>query len=32
MWDWTFEYENGKIAKELYLPVNKPVKLNLLFS
>jgi len=29
MWDWSFEYENGKIAKELYLPVNKPVKLNL---
>jgi cytochrome c oxidase subunit II len=29
MWDWTFEYENGKIAKELYLPVNKPVRLNL---
>jgi cytochrome c oxidase subunit 2 len=29
MWAWTFEYENGKTAKELYLPVNKPVKLNL---
>jgi cytochrome c oxidase subunit II len=31
MWTWSFEYENGKISKELYLPVNKPVKL-LLFS
>jgi cytochrome c oxidase subunit II len=31
MWDWTFEYENGKITKELYLPVDKPVKL-LLYS
>lgn len=29
MWDWLFEYENGKQAKELYVPVNKPVKLNL---
>jgi len=29
MWAWTFEYENGKVAKELYLPLNKPVKLNL---
>jgi cytochrome c oxidase subunit II len=31
MWDWSFEYENGKISRELYLPVNKPVKL-LLYS
>jgi cytochrome c oxidase subunit 2 len=29
MWNWSFEYENGKISDELYLPVNKPVKLNL---
>jgi len=31
MWDWSFEYGNGKISRELYLPVNKPVKL-LLYS
>lgn len=31
MWDWSFEYENGKVSYELYLPVNKPVKL-LLYS
>ena len=29
MWDWSFEYGNGKISSELYLPVNKPVKFNL---
>jgi cytochrome c oxidase subunit II len=29
MWNWTFEYENGKLSNELYLPVNKPVKLYL---
>ncbi len=29
MWSWTFEYPNGKITNELWLPVNKPVKLNL---
>jgi cytochrome c oxidase subunit 2 len=29
MWDWDFEYENGKVSKDLYLPINKPVKLNL---
>jgi len=28
-WNWSFEYENGKISSELYLPVNKPVKANL---
>jgi len=27
MWNWSFEYENGKISKELYVPVDKPVKL-----
>lgn len=31
MWDWSFEYENGKVSYELYLPVDKPVKL-LLYS
>lgn len=31
MWDWTFEYPNGKISYEMYLPVDKPVKL-LLYS
>ncbi|PKP39088.1 MAG: cytochrome c oxidase subunit II [Bacteroidetes bacterium HGW-Bacteroidetes-15] len=31
MWDWSFEYENGKVSYELYLPINKPVKL-LLYS
>lgn len=30
MWEWTFEYPNGKEAKELFLPVNKPVKLDLI--
>lgn len=29
MWDWDFEYENGKTAKDLYVPLNKPVKLNM---
>jgi cytochrome c oxidase subunit 2 len=31
MWDWSFEYENGKVSYELFLPVGKPVKL-LLYS
>ena len=26
-WNWSFEYENGKRADELYVPVGKPVKL-----
>jgi cytochrome c oxidase subunit 2 len=26
MWDWSFEYENGKRSTELIVPVNKPVK------
>ena len=26
MWDWSFEYENGKRTTELIVPVNKPVK------
>lgn len=29
MWEWDFDYGDGKIAKELVLPVNKAVKLNL---
>ncbi|HEX9252421.1 MAG TPA: cytochrome c oxidase subunit II [Ignavibacteriaceae bacterium] len=29
MWKWTFKYENGKTTDSLYVPVNKPVKLNL---
>lgn len=28
MWSWEFEYENGKNSTELYLPVGKPVKVN----
>jgi cytochrome c oxidase subunit 2 len=29
MWDWDFEYENGKLSKDLYVPINKAVKLEL---
>ena len=29
MWNWNFEYANGKSTDTLYLPINKPVKLNL---
>ena len=29
MWSWLHEYENGVQSAELYVPVNKPVKLNL---
>ncbi len=29
MWSWMHEYENGVASPELYVPVNKPVKLNL---
>jgi len=29
MWDWDFQYENGKISKDLYIPINKAVKLNM---
>jgi len=29
MWNWSFEYTNGKISDELVLPANKAVKLNL---
>lgn len=30
MWQWSFEYPNGKESAELYLPKNKPVKLELI--
>jgi cytochrome c oxidase subunit 2 len=30
MWSWTFEYENGKWDSLLYVPVNKPVALDLI--
>ena len=29
MWEWSFEYPGGRMANELVLPINKPVKLNL---
>lgn len=29
MWEWEFDYGHGKVAKELVIPVNKPVRLNL---
>lgn len=29
MWQWDFDYGNGKVSKELMLPLNKAVKLNL---
>jgi cytochrome c oxidase subunit II len=29
MWSWLHEYENGVQSPELYVPVNKPIKLNL---
>jgi cytochrome c oxidase subunit 2 len=30
MWVWNFEYENGKRSSELVVPVNQPVKLDLI--
>lgn len=30
MWIWTFEYENGKKSSDLVVPVNQPVKLDLI--
>lgn len=30
MWIWTFEYGNGKKSNELVVPLNKPVKLDLI--
>jgi cytochrome c oxidase subunit 2 len=29
MWSWSFEYPNGKKSSELIVPLNKPVKLDL---
>jgi cytochrome c oxidase subunit 2 len=29
MWNFSFEYENGRRTDTLFLPINKPVKLNL---
>jgi cytochrome c oxidase subunit 2 len=29
MWDWGFEYANGKKADKLYVPLGRPVKVNL---
>ena len=29
MWNFTFEYENGKKSDTLYVPMNKPVKMSL---
>lgn len=29
MWEWSFDYGNGKISKTLVIPVDKAVKLNL---
>jgi cytochrome c oxidase subunit 2 len=29
MWQWEFDYGNGMISKDLVLPVNKPVRLDL---
>jgi len=30
MWDWSFEYEGGKVSPILVVPLNKPVKLDLI--
>lgn len=30
MWSWSFEYENGKKSAELVVPLNQPVKLDLI--
>ena len=30
MWEWEFDYGDGRISKELVIPINKPVKLNLI--
>jgi len=29
MWSWSFSYPNGKTSSKLYVPVGKPVKVNL---
>lgn len=30
MWEWSFDYGEGKLSKELVIPVNQPVRLNLI--
>ena len=30
MWYWSFEYENGKISPDLVVPLNKPVRVDLI--
>jgi len=30
MWSWSYEYENGKISDKLVVPLDKPVKLDLI--
>lgn len=30
MWKWTFVYPNGKVADTLFVPIDEPVKLNLI--
>ena len=32
MWKWTFDYPNGKSSDSLIVPVDEPVKLNLISS
>ena len=29
MWSWSFQYENGKTSDKLYVPVGKPVQVNI---
>ena len=29
MWSWSFQYQNGKTSSKLYVPVGKPVQVNL---
>lgn len=29
MWEWIFTYENGKSSPDLYIPVDKPIRLDL---
>jgi cytochrome c oxidase subunit 2 len=29
MWQWSFQYENGKETRRLYVPLDRPIKLNL---
>lgn len=30
MWEWEFDYGNGKLAKELVIPVDQPIRLDLI--